>query len=207
VSHPRRNHPYPGFLKITRTADARTRKRLLTTWTGLPIEPAAAVQVAFLPRLTDYRGKLLSGDHRGTPIYAAAFVRERRIVLETDLVKTPDALRFIFVHELFHLAWLRLGNGRREAFRKLLVNEIAANVRGELGESSTVKKGQWMACPEFSVRAPNWRDYTCESFCDSAASFYAAGRVPSGYKIGKAWTAIRRDWFDRNLGELGRWPV
>ena len=186
---------------------ARSRNLLLSTWTGLPLEPSSPVQLAFLPELTAHRGKLLSRAGRGTPVYAATFIRQRRIVLETTLLSTPAVLRFIFAHELFHFAWVRLGNKKRAEYSCLLVHEMEQRARGELGESAAVKKAELRDQPEISPGGPLWRDYVCESFCDSAACIFGEGSVHEGVKLAKTWTVMRRDWFLQSLADGRRWAL
>jgi hypothetical protein len=173
----------------------------------LPVEASSPVQVLFLPELTAHRGKLLSATNRGTPVYAASFIRQRRIVIETALLSSPTTLRFIFVHELFHFAWARLGNLARDEYARLVANELQCRARGELGESSAVKKAELCSQPDFTSRSKVWREYLCESFCDSAACIFAGGPVHDGAKLGKAPTALRRQWFLGKMAQHARWAV
>lgn len=200
-----RNQLPRNLLRINGAVSARFRKLLLTTWTGLPLNPGRPVQVAFLPELTAHRGKLLSRADRGTPVYAATYIRRRRMVLESSLLSDPAALRFIFVHELFHFVWVRLGNRTRHEYSDLLSRELARNARGELGESSLVKKAELRRHLESSSAL--WRDYICESFCDSAACILTGATVHNGLKLATRWTAIRRDWFEGNLHDERRWAM
>src|SRR5437867_6912988 len=102
---------------------------------GLPIE------ITFLPSLSAHRGKLLSGGAaRGREVHAASFLRRREIVLDAALKKQPYELARILTHELFHFAWLRLGNPRRRSYEDLLRCEIRHRVRGELGWSAESTK-------------------------------------------------------------------
>lgn len=134
-------------------------------------------------------------------MYAASFIRQRRIVLETALLSSPKTLQFIFIHEVFHFAWVRLGNAARREYSRLLTNELQHRARGELGESSAVKKAELRFQPEL------WRDYLCESFCDSAAYIFAGDTVHEGAKLGRAWTALRREWFLEKVAAGARWAV
>jgi hypothetical protein len=202
-----RNQPPRNLLRIEGAVSARSRNLLFTTWTGLPLEPGRPVQVAFLPQLTAHRGKLLSGADRGTPVYAASFIRRRRIVLETSLLADPASLRFIFVHELFHFVWVRIGNRVRDEYSALLLGEIARHARGELGESSAVKKAELRQHVKLSPNSPLWRDYICESFCDSAARIFTGAAVHTGPSLAKRWTAMRRDWFSSKRDRERRWAV
>lgn len=180
---------------------------MFTTWTGLPLKAGRPVQVAFLPELTAHRGKLLSRADRGTPVYAATYIRRRRMVLETSLLADPAALRFIFVHELFHFVWVRLSNRTRDEYSELLTRELARNARGELGESSLVKKAEIRRQPECLPSSALWRDYICESFCDSAACILTGAPVHAGLKLATRWIDIRRDWFEGNVHNERRWAI
>ena len=129
------------------------------------------------------------------------------MVFEAGLLSNPAALRFIFVHELFHFVWVRLGNKKRDEYSRLLASEFANKARGELGESSAVKKAELRIRPALSRASKIWRDYVCESFCDSAACIFTDGPVHDGCKLGKGWTALRREWFVGNsIGERS-WAV
>jgi hypothetical protein len=68
------------------------------------------IQVSFMPMLTAYRGELLSKSHKGDAVYAGTFLRKRRIILEEQMLRTPRVLERIFVHEVFHFVWSKLGN-------------------------------------------------------------------------------------------------
>jgi hypothetical protein len=207
VLRPPPNQPHRSLLRISGAVRTRSRNLLLTIWTGLPIEPSSPVQVAFLPELTAHRGKLLSGEDRGIPVYAASFIRQRRIVLEATLLASPASLRFIFVHEVFHFVWVRLGNKKRAEYSRLVAYEMDHKARGELGESSAVKKAELRVERQISLESQVWRDYACESFCDSAGCIFTGRSVHDGARLGKAWTAIRREWFLQNLADQRRWAV
>jgi hypothetical protein len=202
-----RNQLPRNLLRINGAVSARCRKLLFTTWTGLPLKPGRPVQTTFLPELTAHRGKLLSRADRGTPVYAATYIRRRRMVLEASLLAHPAALRFIFVHELFHFVWVRLGNRMRHEYSDLLSREMARNARGELGESSLVKKAELKRRFESSPSCALWRDYICESFCDSAACILTGAPVHDGLKLATRWIAIRRDWFEGYLHHERRWAI
>ncbi|MGA8028909.1 MAG: hypothetical protein WB992_17345, partial [Bryobacteraceae bacterium] len=113
--------------------------------------------------MTAYRGELLSErPERGASVYAACFIRQRRIVVETEVLGDPETFRLILVHEIFHFVWARLGNAVRREFDELLAFECKHGARGALGESSGVKKRL------LSRGHPHaWREYVLESFCDT----------------------------------------
>jgi hypothetical protein len=122
-------------------------------------------------------------------VHAATFIRRREIVLETDLTRKPGDLGLITVHEIFHFVWARLGNPARRAWSALLETEAAAHARGELGESSSLKKSP--VCT---------RDYACESFCDTAAWLYSGVRRSPHFTLAERWRSRRRAWFEHTFG-------
>src|SRR5207248_8272020 len=129
---------------------------------GLPIE------ITFLPELKARRGKLFSGTaERGMEVHAGCFLRQRRIVLDAALKMRPRELARILTHELFHFAWLRLGNLQRRRFEDLLQGEIGKRVPGELGWSAERMKAA-LSSDDRNRRTRAWREYVCESFCDTA---------------------------------------
>ena len=86
---------------------------------GLPI------RITFLPALHAHRRRLLSGKSApGKEVHAGSFLRQRRIVLDAALKRQPHELARILMHELFHFAWLRLGNPKRKSYEDLLRNEL-----------------------------------------------------------------------------------
>src|SRR5712692_2512543 len=120
---------------------------------GLPIE------IAFLSALRAHRGKLLSGDAgAGWEVHAGSFLRQRRIVLDAALKKQPRELQRILTHELFHFAWLRLGNPRRRSYEDLLLREFRSSVKGELGWSAERVKAT-ITRADSTRRTRRWREY------------------------------------------------
>ncbi len=111
--------------------------------------------------------------------------------MEASLLRRRTLLRFILIHEVFHFVWVRLGNPKRAEFSRLLEQELAAGARGELGESAQLKKA---TRPLPQTRA--WRDYVCESFCDTAAFVYLGLNRNLAGGLAKRWQARRRRWFE-----------
>ena len=84
------------------------------------------IRITFSPELRSHRGKLLSGKAApGKEVHATSFLRQRRMVLDAALKKQPGELARILTHELFHFAWLRLGNPKRRSYEDLLRGEIS----------------------------------------------------------------------------------
>src|SRR5436190_8355759 len=94
--------------------------RRMPSLAGLPIS------VEMVRNLRDRRG----------PVHGVSFLRERRIALDCTRAEFPR----IFVHEVAHFVWLRLGNAARIAYENLLRAELAARGRGELGWSAEWRK-------------------------------------------------------------------
>ncbi len=136
------------------------------------------------------------------PIHGGTLLRERRMLLETSLARDAAEFRRIFVHELFHFVWLRLGNPRRRSYELLVAREIATGARGELGWSAEWRKSA-LAASDPRLRTRRWREYVCESFCDSAAWMWAdAGRHPE-FTLAARFRATRRQWFERSVASNG----
>lgn len=154
------------------------------------------------PSLSAYRGKLLFGAGIGTPVHAAAFIRKRAVVLEADLFSEADRLRSVLIHEIFHFVWARLGNRQRRAFADLLRNEMQGRARGEVGESSGVKKQSLQKRVSLGPSSRLWRDYVCESFCDSAAAFFSGETANEHFTLAERW-AKRRYQLLLHTGEQG----
>ncbi len=153
------------------------------------------IEVAFLPALKAHRGKLLSGDAaRGKEVHAASFLRDRRIVVDSALRAHPRELARILTHELFHFAWLRLGNPRRRSWEDLLRREIAARLAGELGWSAELAKSA-LTRRDRVRRTLRWREYLCESFCDSAAWLFNASARHAEFTLAASARRARRQWF------------
>lgn len=149
-----------------------------------------------LPRLPRIAGQALwirtrPGliDRRG-PVHAGAFLRSRTIMLNCS----REEFARVFVHEVFHFVWLRLGNPRRWSYEDLIDAELAAHARGELGWSAEWRKGA-LAAAHRRNRSRIWREYCCESFCDSAAWLYSGRRVHEEFTLAQRFRARRRDWF------------
>jgi len=154
------------------------------------------VSLSFRPDLSAHRGKLLSRKlEKGTPVHAAAFIRQRRIVLETALFKDRQRLQQILVHELFHFVWARLGNHKRAEFSAILRRELERNARGELGEAAAVKKAR-LQPGDHRIENRRWRDYLCESFCDTAAWYHTGVNLPDEVTLGRRWSKPRARWID-----------
>jgi hypothetical protein len=129
------------------------------------------------------------------PVHGGAFLRERRIVFDC----APAEFRRIFVHELFHFVWLRMGNPPRISFERQIACEMAGRASGELGWAAESRK-QKLARADWQLRTRRWREYCCESFCDTAAWLYSGAVKHPEFTLAISWRDRRRSWFEHALG-------
>jgi len=142
------------------------------------------------------RLKIVAGrglDRRG--LHAASFVPHRRIVVDPGLLARQRELRRILYHEIFHFVWTRLGNPLRRSYEDLLRREWREGARGELGWPAEQAKAA-LDPAEVRRRSRRWREYCCESFCDSAAWFCLRGRPDHReWTLRPRFCERRRRWF------------
>lgn len=144
------------------------------------------------PVRIQFRRKVL--DAAGGEAHAATFLRQRRMVIEEELMADADEFARIFVHELFHFVWLRLGNAKRRSYERVIATELQRGVRGELGWSAEWRKKK-IGPRDRRERTRRWREYCCESFCDTAAWRYAGVRRHREFTLGSRARVARREWF------------
>jgi hypothetical protein len=147
----------------------------------LPDLNGAPILVEISPGLRDSRGA----------VHAGSFLRERRIAFNCTSAEFPR----IFVHEMFHFVWLRTGNTRRRGWETLLKAELTGRARGELGWSAEWRKLA-LANPDLRLRSRRWREYCCESFCDTAAWLYSGMTRHPEFTLAPRFRARRRVWFE-----------
>jgi hypothetical protein len=156
------------------------------------------IHVSFRPSLTAWRGKLLSKSLKGDAVWAGCFLRKRQIVLEEQMLRTPRVLERIFVHEVFHFVWSKLRPSLREAYQNLILSELQRGARGELGWSAESMKTKLTEEDRLTC-SRRWKDYLCESFCDTAGWMFGARRHYSEMTLAKTFRDGRRKWFRENL--------
>ncbi|MDX2178682.1 MAG: hypothetical protein SFV18_03750 [Bryobacteraceae bacterium] len=136
-------------------------------------------------------------------VHAASHLRRRMVELDRELLDHAPELVRIVVHELFHFVWQRLDNATRAAWSELLKSEMRRRVKGELGWSAEMRKEKLGVTGNSPRR---WRDYSCESFCDTAAWYFSPRRRHSEFTLDRRARPVRRRWFDQLLGSR-RLPV
>jgi hypothetical protein len=140
-------------------------------------------------------------DTAGQPAHAATFIRQRLVLLDRDLLRDPAERRRIRLHEFFHFVWVRLGNPRRRAWEAFLAAEWKARARGEAGWSAEWRKRR-LTASAVSNRSRFWREYCCESFCDTAAWIFRGSGHAGGdseVTLSPARRRARAAWFRANL--------
>jgi hypothetical protein len=162
----------------------------------------APFTVAFQAGLRSSSRKLYSGGSIGQEVHAASSLRQRHIVFDSALLSNPSELRRIATHELFHFAWVRLGNPARKAWETLLDRECAARARGELGWSAEWRKLE-LTKPDRRNRSRRWRDYACESFCDTAAWLLTGAQPHPEATLSATHARRRADWLVKLLRTRG----
>ena len=156
------------------------------------------MQLRFMPALTADGRHLYSNRPHGQPVFAGSFIRKREIILDQELEREPRELARILVHELFHFAWVRLGTPSRRSYEALLQVERKQRAHGELGWSAELRKNRLAALPRHHHRL--WRDYLCESFCDTAAWIYSGVRRHPEYTLAARHRNRRAEWFRTAFG-------
>ncbi len=155
----------------------------------LPELSGQPVEIRYRPDLRDRRG----------PVHGGAFLPQRLILLDAALRGQPQERRRIVVHELFHFVWVRLNNGQRWSYEQLIREEGCRQT--ELGWSSESRRST-IAAADVATRTRRWREYVCESFCDTAAWLYAGLPHHPEFTLPAHLRARRRQWFE-NLATNG----
>jgi hypothetical protein len=130
----------------------------------------------------------------GREVHAGSFLRERRIAFNC----TRAEFARVFVHEVFHFVWLRAGNPLRLSYESLLVSESPWRGGGELGWSAEWRKAR-LNQADIALRRRRWREYCCESFCDTAAWIFSGAGTHAEFTLPARLRRRRREWFRNNL--------
>jgi hypothetical protein len=87
-----------------------------------------------------------------------------------------------------------MGNQTRRSYEDLLHREWKQRARGELGWSAELRKAMLPGNPG-SRTHPKWRDYSCESFCDTAAWLYSGIARHPEFTLAQRHRERRAQWF------------
>lgn len=172
----------------------------------VPDFSGAPLAIEYMDDPRAWRGKLRGGPGPGTPVHAGSFIRQRRIVLDTALLRRPREHGRILVHELFHFAWVRLGPAERESWAALLTREAKAHARGELGWSAELTKSR-IGPNDRAANHQRWRRYLSEAFCDTAAWLFAGIARHPEFTLARRYRLARRAWFNDFVKRRGTIPL
>ena len=159
-------------------------RRVGTLLDRLPLAAGAPVWIERVAQLHDGRGA----------VHAGSFLRQRRMVIACTKAEFPR----VFVHEWFHFVWRRAGNPLRRDFERLLAAERRAGASGELGWSAEWRK-RALTPREVRGRTRRWREYCCESFCDTAAWVYAGFARHAEFTLAPRFRRRRQAWFAQKI--------
>jgi len=178
-------HPAPGAARVMAPpGDLWLAQRVEALLRRLPPAAGAPVSIVPVPELRDRHGAA----------HAGSFLRQRHMLIACTRAEFPR----VFVHEWFHFVWLRAGNPLRRDFEALLAAERRAGARGELGWSAEWRK-RALTAQEVRVRSRRWREYCCESFCDTAAWLYAGAAKHAEFTLAPRFRRRRQAWFAQNI--------
>jgi hypothetical protein len=163
-----------------------------------PLE-GAPIRVSWRRAMRAHRGRLVHGGGPGEEVHAATFVRRREVALDSGLRSDRGELARILIHEVFHFAWVRLANRTRAEWEALLAAEVGAGARGELGWSSQWRKAR-LRPADSAGRTRRWREYVCESFCDTAAWLYGEVQEHEEFTLALGRRRARAAWFESLRG-------
>ena len=182
---------FAEIIEIPLMDDATRARQMRAILRRLPPLEGGVIRIGTLHGLRDRHGAAHGG----------AFLRERRMVFDCTRVEFPR----VFVHELFHFVWHRAGNKTRRSYGDLLHDEMRVRARGELGWSAEWRKNA-LSAGDPVLRSPLWRDYCCDSFCDTAAWLYSGLRGHPEFTLARRFRERRRTWFDKTL-EIGQLSI
>jgi hypothetical protein len=115
--------------------------------------------------------------------------------MDDSLARNPGEFRRIIVHELFHFVWARLGNPARQSYSELIDAELERRARGELGWSSEMRKDAFRELDPVARSWRPWREYVCESFCDTGAWYFSGLRKHPEFTLSHRFRKHRAHWF------------
>lgn len=112
-------------------------------------------------------------------------------MLDSVLLDDPPEFERILLHEVHHFIWARLGNPARWSYERLVAGERS---KGELGWSAEGLKIKLLPDDRLQ-RTRRWRDYVCESFCDTGAWFYSRVKKHEEWTLAGRFRERRAQWF------------
>jgi len=158
-----------------------------------------AILIEFRPRLRAHRGKLgeHGSDERGAEVHAASFLHRRLIILDSALLRNKRECERILAHEIFHFVWWKAPAIRTE-YGSLIGREFITATPGEMGWSADWRK-QALRAGDVANNSRAFREYLCESFCDSCACLLLGISRHEEITLPASARKIRRHFFEANL--------
>jgi len=104
---------------------------------------------------------------RGSEVHASTFLHRRLIILDSALLRNRPERERILAHEIFHFVWWK-APAIRAAYADRIHQEFASGIKGEMGWSAEWRKLE-LKPADLKHHTRRFRDYLCESFCDSSA--------------------------------------
>jgi hypothetical protein len=160
----------------------------------LPLLAGEPIGLRWRYGLRAWRGKLRSGEGPGQEVHAASYPRKRILILDHELKKSRVEMARIVTHELFHFVWIRLGNNDRWGWWRVLEAELREGGKGDLGWSAEWRR-DLLSLKDRREHSRRWRDFACESFCDTAAWLYCGFSRHPEYTLPSRLRTARRNWF------------
>lgn len=176
------------MVEFDATVPSMCRRRVTRLIGSLPQLQGAPIRIGFDSKASAHLKPF------GGSVYAGALLRQRAIVLDRCLRGSLPEFDRIFIHEIFHFVWVRLSNKDRWNYEALVAREIRGRVPGEQGWSSQWRKEE-LRGTDRTARPRRWREYLCESFCDSAARLYSGIESHPEYSLPPRYSDLRREWF------------
>jgi hypothetical protein len=152
------------------------------------------IHVEFRSNLRARRGKL---DERGAEVHAASFLHRRLIILDQELLRDKRDCERILAHEIFHFVWWKAPAVRKK-YGSLIRQEFVAGTPGEMGWSADWRK-QALHPNDVRNNSRRFRDYVCESFCDSCACLLLEISRHHEITLPPSARKTRRHFFEANL--------
>jgi hypothetical protein len=140
------------------------------------------------------------------PHLAAAWLNQRVILLDREILTRRGEFERILIHEIFHFVWRRMSNRARRSWEETVQREIGAGATGELGWSAEWRKTK-LKVRDPAERTTAWRRYACESFCDTAAWLFAGLRDHQEFTLPPRLRRRRRVWFEMTISPSAFIPI
>jgi hypothetical protein len=151
------------------------------------------IEFAGQPIAVEFRSNLRADFH------AASFLHRRLILLDQALLRDKGECERILAHEIFHFVWWKAPALRKE-YGSLVRREFAAATPGEMGWSADWRK-QALRPGDVPNNSRRFREYLCESFCDSSACLLLGISRHEEITLPASARKIRRRFFEANLAD------